>query len=73
MRRMLEITTTTTTCLPEAPVVFVFHTISDICDSMSKRYRKGVVSSTYMSFIGVRLSMKGRILFYWVVVHTSTS
>ena len=24
----------------------------------------------YMSFIGVRLSIKGRILFYWVVVHT---
>ena len=33
---------------------------------MSKRYsRKGiVVSSTYMSFIGVRLGIKARILFY---------
>ena len=30
---------------------------------------KGIVSSTYMSFIGVRLSIKGRNLFYWVVVH----
>ena len=39
-------------------MVFVFHTISYICDSVSKRYRKGIVSSTYMSFIGVRLSIK---------------
>ena len=23
-----------------------------------------------MSFVGVRLSRKGRILFYWVVIHT---
>ena len=35
---------------------------------------KGIVSSTcvvcaYMSFIGVRLSIKGMVLFYWVVVH----
>ena len=32
------------------------------------RDRKGFVSSTYMSFIGIRLGIKGRILFYWVVV-----
>ena len=36
-------------------MVLVVHTISYICDSMSKRYRKGIVSSTYISFIGVRL------------------
>ena len=42
------------------------HTTSYICDSMSKRYcGKGIVSSTYMSFIGVRLSIKGRILFFF--------
>ena len=29
---------------------------------------EGIGRSTYMSFIGVRLSIKGRILFYWVVV-----
>ena len=34
------------------------------------RDRKGIVSSTYMSFIGVRLSIKGRILFNWAVIHT---
>ena len=49
---------------PVALVVFVVQTITYICDSMSKRCcRKGIVSSTYMSFIGVRLSMKGRICF----------
>ena len=33
------------------------------------RDRKGIVSSTYMSFVGV-ISIKGRILFNWVVIHT---
>ena len=31
---------------------------------------KDIVSSTYMSSKGVRLRIKGRVLFYWVVVHT---
>ena len=44
-------------------MVFVIHTISYICDSMRVRDRKGIVSSTNMSFVGARLSMKGRILF----------
>ena len=52
------------TCLPGALVVLAVHTISYICDNMS------IVSDTYMSFTGVRLIIKGRILFYWVVVHT---
>ena len=39
----------TTRYIPVALVAFVTHTI---CDSMSKMYRKGIVSSTYMSFIG---------------------
>ena len=30
----------------------------------------GLRNSTYMSFIGVRLRIKGRILFDWVVIHT---
>ena len=29
----------------------------------------GTVSSTYMIFMGMRFSIKERILFYWVVVH----
>ena len=33
--------------------------------------RKAIVSSTYTSYIGVILSIKGKILFYGVVVHTS--
>ena len=49
-------------------MVFVVRTISYICDSMV-RGRKGIVSRKYMSFVGVRLSIKGRILFYWVMVH----
>ena len=61
------------TCIPVALVVLVVHTISYIFDSMmssKRRDRKGIVSSAYTSFIGVRLGIKGRILFYWVVVHT---
>ena len=57
--------------LPVALAVFVIHTISYIiCDNMSKRDGESTVSSTYMIFIRVRFSIKGRILFYWVVVHT---
>ena len=39
-------------------MVFVFHIISYICDSMSKRDRKSIGSGAYMGFIGVRLSTK---------------
>ena len=55
-------------------MVLVVHTISYICDSMSKRYhRKGIVStSTYMSFIGVRLGIKGRILLLGLKKNQST-
>ena len=57
--------------LPVALAVYVIHTISlIICDMMNKRDGEGTVSSTYMILLGVRFSIKGRILFYWVVVHT---
>ena len=48
-------------------MVFIIHTISYICDSMSKRYRKGVGSGTYyMGFMGVRISAKGREIFCFI-------
>ena len=48
-------------------MVFIIHTISYICDSMSKRYRKGVGSGTYyMGFMGVRISTKGREIFCFI-------
>ena len=31
---------------------------------------KKTTATIYLSFIGVRLSINGRILFYWVVAHT---
>ena len=54
-------------------VVFVVHTISYICDSMTRvRDKKGLVSSTYyMSFIGVRLYIKGfSFIGLWYIPHT---
>ena len=53
--------------------MFAVHTTSHLLTLFVTAWvkdRKGIVSSTYMSFIGVILSIKGRILFYWVVEYT---
>ena len=41
-------------------MVFVINIISYICDRMSKRCRKCIGSGTYVGFMGVRISTKGR-------------
>ena len=55
------------TYVPAVLMVFIIHTISYICDSMSNIYRKGVGSGTYyMGFMGVRISTKGREIFGFI-------